>query len=232
MHKINTAICENLYICTRIMKEYPILAYISIVSPIIPISAGIYISKKTNREIKILLALLVFGFIIDIFSLWRLHSYPQFGPILVHIYILFNYILVMIITYSWQESPRVKILLKTIIVLYIVFWFITKFTFEPMKGLYYFTANVSNVIVILSTGYTLFIVVDKRVQPLLTYQRFWILLSFVLYNTGTLMPAAIQGLFTKLPRSDVYLIWSINWIVAILSNVLFTIGFLCPQTRQ
>lgn len=179
---------------------------------------------------RILLLLLIVGFATDFFSIW-----PYLGsrlvPWLSQAYILFEYALVMFIIYSWQESQRMKVLFKTILGLYIIFWICAKFTFEPFNELDSVTAIISRVILTLSAGYTLFVVIGNRLQPLLRQQRFWVLLSFVLFYAGTLLPFAVQGILYSHSSEDLHLAWSINWVLAILSNILFTIGFLCPQIQ-
>jgi hypothetical protein len=149
-----------------------------------------------------------------------------------HIFVLVEYIFLMSIIYFWQETQRMKNWFMTISWIYILFWFFAKFTFEPLSGLYSITASVSQVILALSAGYTLFAVIGNREQPLLSHSRFWVMFSFVFYYTGTLMPTALVGMLFKQPGEAPFPIWSINWILAIFSNILFTIGFLCPQTQQ
>jgi hypothetical protein len=53
----------------------------------------------------------------------------------------------------------------------------------------------------------------------------------VLFYAGTLAFYALQGILVHYSREDVFLAASINWSLKILFNILFTIGFLCPQTQ-
>jgi hypothetical protein len=137
----------------------------------------------------------------------------------------------MSIIYFWQESKKVRKLFQGIIGLYIIGWCYSKVTFEPLNGLDAITASISRVILALGAGYTLFVVIGNNLQSLLNHQHFWVLLSFVLYFTGTLMSVALQGILFSHSSATLHLAWSINWVLAILANILFTIGFLCPQTR-
>lgn len=212
------------------MIRYPLIQYVSVLSAIIPICVGMWRYKVLSHEMRILLLLLIGGFATDFFSTW-----PLFGsrvvPWLSQAYTVFEYILVMYIIYSWQEGQRIINFLKVMLWIYILFWICAKFTFEPFNKSEYITASISRVILVLSGGYTLFIVIGERLQPLLHQQRFWILLSFVLFYAGTLMPVAVQGILFSHSRGDLLLAWSITWILSVLSNILFTIGYLCPQTQ-
>jgi hypothetical protein len=212
------------------MFHYPILAFVALFSTAIPILAGIYRLGSIDRTMKILILYLIFALSFDIVTIWLIKGYLiNLG--LMHIYVFIEFLFVMFIVPFWQESQKMKRIFQVIYLLYILFWFCAKFTFEPLNGLYSVTATVSQVILALAAGYTLFVVIGNRVQPLFSYQRFWMLLSFVLYYTGTLMLMALQGILINYSREDVLLAASINWSLKILFNILLTIGFLCPQTQ-
>jgi hypothetical protein len=212
------------------MNHYPILAYVSIFSPVLPIFTGIYKFGTMDRGRKILFYYLTVAFGADIFLMWFVRGH-QLHVGLMHAYYLVEYLFIMSVITVWQESDRMKRLFQILLLLYTLFWIIAKGTFEPFNGLYSLTASISQVILVLSAGYTLFIVIGNRAQPLFHYQRFWVLLSFVIYYTGTLMLVALQGILVNFSREELFLAASINWSLKILFNILFTIGFLCPQTQ-
>ncbi|MGA3287055.1 MAG: hypothetical protein ABSD46_06495 [Bacteroidota bacterium] len=212
------------------MFHYPILAFVALFSTAIPILAGIYRLGSIDRAMKILIVYLIFAFSIDIVTMWLIKGYwVNLG--LMHIYFLIEYMFIMSIIFFWQESPKMKRLFQTLLLLYMLFWIIAKFTFEPFNGLYSLTTSVSQVLLALGAGYTLFVVMGNRVQPLISHQRFWVLLSFVLFYAGTLTFYALLGIFLHYPTEDMFLAVSINWSLRILFNILLTIGFLCPRTQ-
>ena len=204
--------------------------YISLFSPAIPIFAGSYRIKIINHEIKMLVLYLTIGLAVDILSTWFIRD-ARLDLGLWHTYIIIEYIFVMFIFISMQEVHKVKRLFQIVFVLYILFWFCAKFTFEPFNGSYSITSSISRVILALSAGYTLFIVIGNRVQPLLSDHRFWVLLSFVFFYLGTIMPVALISIFFNQPGEASFSIASINWALSIVANILFTIGVLCPQTQ-
>jgi hypothetical protein len=179
---------------------------------------------------KILFYYLIAAFAADIFLMWFVRGHQlQVG--LVHAYYLVEYLFIISIISVWQESHRMKRLFQVLLLLYIPFWIIAKVTFEPLNGLYSLTASVSQVILALSAGYTLFVVIGNRVQPLKNNQHFWILLSFVIYYAGTLMVIALRGILIHYSKEVLFIASSLDWSLKILFNILFTIGFLCPQTQ-
>jgi hypothetical protein len=74
-------------------------------------------------------------------------------------------------------------------------------------------------------------VIGNRTQPILNDNRFWVLLSFVIYYAGTLLLIASRGILLHYPIEAFFIVASIDWSLKILFNILFTIGFLCPQTQ-
>jgi hypothetical protein len=212
------------------MNRYPILAYISIVSPVIPIFIGLFRSRSISLEVKILVLYLTFGFIADNLSMWLIRD-AGLDLALWHIYIIIEYIFVMTIFIFWQEVQWTKRLFQILLLFYFLFWICAKFTFEPFNGAYSITSSISRVILSLGAGYTLFIVIGNRVQPLLSDYRFWVLLSFVFFYLGTIMPVALISIFFNQPGNASFSIASINWVLSIAANIFFTIGILCHQTR-
>jgi hypothetical protein len=211
------------------MNQYPLFAYIVLFSPILPICIGI--SKKTNirHAMNLLFYYILFSFAADIYFGWFVSVPLHLG--LVHAYYLVEYIFIISIVLVWQESPRVKQLFQALMLIYMIFWIIAKLTFEPLNGLYSVTASVSQVILALSAGYTLFVVTENRTQSLMNNYRFWVLLSFVIFYAGTLLTIALRGILIQYSREIFFLVATIDWSLKIVFNILLAIGFLCPQTQ-
>jgi hypothetical protein len=150
---------------------------------------------------------------------------------LVHLFYLVENVLIMSIISVWQESPRMKRFFQALILLYVLFWVIAKVTFEPLNGLYIFTATTSQVLLTLSAENTLIIVIGSRIQPIINLDRFWVLLSFVIYYAGTLLTIASRGILIHFPIKILFIFASIDWSLKILFNILLTVAFLCPRTR-
>jgi len=209
------------------LTQYPILLNISILSLLLPILAGLFRLRTLSWELKLLVVYLLLGFIFAVVINWFFNNI-----IIMHVNTLVEYIFMMYIICAWQESQKMKRLLNLILWFYILFWFFSKITYEPINGLFSITSSISQAIIALSAGYTLFVVIENYSQSLLQYARFWILIAMILNYTGTLIPTALGGVFFTQPGKDLYLLYSINWVLIIFSNILFAIGILCPPTRQ
>jgi hypothetical protein len=131
----------------------------------------------------------------------------------------------------WQETKKMRRLFQILILFYILFWVVAKFTFEPLSGLYSIIACVSQILLIFSAQITIYIVIGKQTQPIKTDYHFWVLLSFILYYAGTLLIIASRGILMHYSTDILFLVISVDWSLKIIFNILFAIAFLCPQTR-
>jgi hypothetical protein len=179
---------------------------------------------------KILLLLLSIGFTIDCLSVWRFFN-SFLLHLLAHFYSVVEFIAVICILMFWQDSKKMKITFKFAGILFLIIWIYSKLTFEPFSGLFSVTATISRIILSLAAGYTLFIVFANRTQSLFLTQRFWILLSFIISFAGTLMPVAVQEFLFTHSKQSLFVAWYVMWGLTIIANILFTIGFLCPQKQ-
>ncbi|RPI06468.1 MAG: hypothetical protein EHM64_02995 [Ignavibacteriae bacterium] len=173
----------------------------------------------------ILVGYLSFSIIADVSLTWFIRDY-NIALALVHTYYVVEFTFIILIISVWQESNKIKLLSKILMFVYVLFWFIAKVTFEPLSGLYTVTASVSQVILSLCSGYTLFFVLGNRTMPLLNQSRFWVLLAFVIYYAGTLAFSTLRGVLLHYSLETFYSIATIDWGLKILFNVLFMIGFL------
>jgi hypothetical protein len=181
-----------------------------------------------EHEMRLLLLLLIVGFAIDVFTAWK--NFNDFSLLLLaHIYSFVEFVVVMFIIVLWQDSKKMKRIFQAVGILFFMIWIYSKLTFEPFSGLYSFTASVSRIMLSLGAGYTLFIVFENRTQSLFSTQRFWILISFIVSFAGTLMPVAVQEILFAHSKQSLFIAWYVTWASTIIANILFTIGFLCPQ---
>jgi hypothetical protein len=210
--------------------SYLTLGYIAVMSYALPIPVGLAKFKLLSREQRIVFILLAIGLITDLLSIWQYFG-PRSTPWLGHLYILVEFVLVMSVIFSWQDEKRSKRVFQTVLLVYVAFWILAKFLFEPINGLYYLTGSISNVFLTLSAGYTMFVVVEGKISPLLSNPRFWILLAFILYYGGSLLPITLSSIVFHHSKEDLYRLWSITWICTIGSHFLFAKGFMCRQTQ-
>ena len=212
------------------MHPYPSLTFAAIFSTSLPIGVGVFKLARVDRGMKILFLYLVFNFSANIYHMWFARG-RQFIIGLFHVYYLVEYLLIMVIMYNWLESRKEKIFFQSLILFYTLFWAIAKVTFEPLSGLYSYIGTTSQILLTSCAEYTLFLVVRSQMQPIINLDRFWVLLSFVIYYAGTLFTIASRGILIHFPLKTLFVFASIDWSLRIIFNILITVGFLCPRTR-
>jgi hypothetical protein len=205
------------------LKTYPWLYYFALFSPLLPIIQSTFRGKFLEKEEKALVLLLLWGLIIDGLLIWLLKG-TQASSFIMNIYTLIEFLLIMFIIYNWQSSKSLKKTIIGISFVYFLFWTIAKFTFEALLSPYYITGTISNSIIALCAGFTLFRIDYDNGTNLLKSTRFWILLAFIIYYSGTLVPIIVQGILYKQSREIFLLAWSINWILSIVANMLYSMG--------
>jgi hypothetical protein len=204
--------------------------YISIFSAVFPLGVGISRIKALHRGMNILLYYLVFAFAADMYLTYFTRGY-KLTLALYHIYYLVEFIFIMSIIAVWQESPKMKRYFQLLIPIYTLFWIVAKFSFEPLFGLYSIIACTSQVLLVIGAEFTLYVIIKNRIHLILNHNRFWVLFSFVIYYAGTILVVALRGILINYSRETLVLVGSIDWSLKIVFNILFTVGFLCPQTK-
>ena len=79
---------------------------------------------------------------------------------------------------------------------------------------------------------TLYNVIGNRIQSIFNLNQFWVLIAFIIYYTGTLLVIISRGVLLQYPREILFLVTSIDWSLKIFFNILFAVGFLCPQIQK
>ncbi len=210
--------------------HYSVLGYISILSQLLIIFIGLYAYRNLTFEFKFFLIIALLGFIVDFLSYWQYFS-SRITPLFYQFYIPLEFCCIMFIISQWQRSKKTKQFFYILILGYILFWLSSKLYLESLFSYSYLTSTVATGIIVLSSGYTLFIVVSTRTDTLKRMPAFWFLIAFIIYYSGILLPTSLQMLFSTFQKNDFYILWSINWIFNILSNILYAVGFLCHLKR-
>jgi hypothetical protein len=212
------------------MRNYPVLAYLSLFSPLIPIIVSLSRFRMLGTELRLLLSLLIIGLFIDSSLKW-FYINSQVTAFGMNLFVLVEFTLVMLIILRWQHNVRVKQFIQVVMFAYIVLWVTAKISFEPWTSPYYYTGSIANVLITLSSGAALMLFEFDNKQPLIRSPKFWVLLAFVLYYAGTLLPIMFQGVLFKRSLYSLQLVWSINWFLSVTANILFAKGVLCVSRR-
>ncbi len=210
--------------------QYPVLGYISIVCQFILVLIGLISYSKIPKELKLFLLLVILSVSLDTLSIYQYFT-SYSSPLIYQIFIPIELITIMYIISKWQLNIISSKIFVYLALFYLVFWFILKIFIEPFNSFSYLSSTISASIIILSSGYTLFIVLFNTKGKLITNSRFWFLVSFIIYYSGILFPLSLQSFFESFPKADFFKLWSLSWILNLLSSILFSVGFLCQRKQ-
>ncbi|HEY6952500.1 MAG TPA: hypothetical protein VI758_08830 [Bacteroidota bacterium] len=130
-----------------------------------------------------------------------------------------------IIFMRWCTNGSTRKKMRIGIYLYTLVWFIAKLTFENMVLYDTFTAPLKS-FALLATGiYTLITLFGEERRLIYSDERFWVSVAVVLYNAGTLPLFALANMLLTYSLEVFAKMWTLNWTLIIISNVLYAIAF-------
>ncbi len=204
----------------------PPLSILAIFSALLPMIVGMMRMKTQSKDLRFFFYLMCLAsldallqFILaknNINNHWVIHGYNLFEvPAMVWIYSM------------WFKSERVKSIYVVIGVFFILFWFVSKMTFESMLQPSTYVGPTSRVILTIVSIHALYEVSKDMEMPLLQNHRFWIASGTILYMSGAVMFLALQGLFMELSADVILRIFHIYWVFIIFINLVYSGAFLC-----
>ena len=137
----------------------------------------------------------------------------------------------LIIFYYLKINEREKSFLLFTGVSFIIFWLISKFTFEPLSTFNSYTSVVARLFQIsISVSVFFDILKDPNVR-LKNDPRIWIASGIMIYSTGSLILCILFLEIAKLPLEVFKTIWQINLFLNIVSEFLYARGIWCRVTH-
>ena len=209
----------------------PPLAYAAGISVVFPVAAGAAKFRSLDKSLKSLLTLQIiyssicliqlFQALNDINNLWTSH-----------VYIIIEYSFLLWIISSWQRSPKVKNILLASIAVFALFWICASMFLEHFDEPASYTNSLSRLVYCAVALYTLRHLALESAISLLKEPRFWIVSALLVSSSGDLMFYSLRGVMAGLSMEDLKLAFSIHWILAIISNLLYSQGYLCRSPRN
>jgi hypothetical protein len=129
----------------------------------------------------------------------------------------------------WMKQRRDRTILFVCFAAFMIFWIICKWTLEPLSIADDWTASFSKVFQIIFSAYLLVQLVNDSDLEWTNNPVFWVATSIILYAAGSLFMYALYNKMLQESFVRLRFMMSLNWILMILSNVLFIKGFLCKE---
>ena len=146
-----------------------------------------------------------------------------------HFYTLIEIVFVVFMYSSWMKNHQKRLMLSFCLSVFVVFWIISKFTFEPLSLADSWTASISKILQIIFSVLLLMDVVRESDIVWTDDPRLWVVAGIIIYSAGSLFFYALYNMMLQASRDRLILVYSMNWILMIVSNLLFIRGFLCKK---
>jgi hypothetical protein len=208
--------------------KVPFLAYMAIfVQGVVAVLGGFYYKSLPN-PLKLLTWLLGIIFLESIASfilaLLNIHNLW-----LSHVNTIIEFVLLVAIYFLWMKSRYVRSLMFICLIAFCVIWIISKFTFESFSQVDGWTTAISKIFQIVFSAFMLVEVIKEDEIIWMNDQRFWVAAGVIIYSAGSLFMFALFNEMLHVSPRRLLQIYSINWVLLIISNLFYARGFLCKK---
>jgi hypothetical protein len=199
------------------------LSEISEVSQVLPFLFGMIISFKFGFT----KSKSIFLIVLCIWSVSEIYCLLNPGKHNGYVYNLHWVLSTLFLIYYFKEITKLKV--YTLSLLYVLFIFILVIQFGFLASFYSWNMPVvylSSFMMIILSSYSLILMVDDASEYLFRSSAFWISATLLFYYTASLVSFSLfpEALTVNDKKYDYF--WDIHSSVNIISNLLYTYGFL------
>ena len=208
----------------------PLYAKLAFGSGFLVVLAGVYNFRRLNREMGILFSYFVISIVVSsvqyVFAisgknnLWTMHI---FTPI--------QLVFLMTVFIAWQRNATIKRFMQGSMVLFMIVWFLSILYLEQLQQFNWFTRPLQSFILIIASGVTFSQVQREELLSIRYEPRFWVSAATLLYFCGVIVLFALSNKLLAVSIDTLRLAWPVQAFVAIVTNILYGLGFLCLKPR-
>lgn len=202
------------------------MAHIAAASSFVPSIVGLMRYNRLNSAMRLFTVFSVIGVvhIIIEFILGRLEIRNYF---LLDIYHIVEVLFMTMIYHVSIPSPSVRKVLKIGAALFITIWFVDKLVFTKPDELNNTLAMITAVFLVVMSIIVLNVYLKTVANKLTEEPLFWILTGTIIYSAGSFAVMGLSNELLKLGVSYFVVGWHINWILFLVSMLMFAKGLLC-----
>jgi hypothetical protein len=206
--------------------KLPILFYIFVLFEILTAFVGGFRYRNLPHPLRILEWLIVIS-ILQVGMEWILAYFYIHSLWMSHFFTMFEIVCFIFMYLSWIQQKHFRVALYVCLIGFFILWIVSKFTFEPLSFADDGTATISKIIQIVFSTYLLVVIVRESEIIWTNDPRFWITTGFIIYSAGSLFWFALFNTMLQASPERLKLLFSINWILMIITNLFYTRAFLC-----
>lgn len=197
----------------------------SILSLLIPLSAGLYLFRETDRALQTLMGYLAIVLIVELVGLYLMFQGRELFWLL-HFYTLFEYSAFALILSLWEED-RLRSHLRWSILWFAVIWIAAKIFLESFNEWDNYTSSLESILLIAISTYMLVRLSREEGFSFYKDPKFWVSCGILIYFAGNFMSFAFSNVIMNWYRENQITWLPINSLLNILKNLCFTGGYLC-----
>jgi len=208
--------------------KVPILFYIFLLIEILTALVGGFRYRSLPRPLRILEWLIIVS-IFEVIAQFTLGYVKIHNAWTMHFITLIEIVFVFLMYSLWIKQTQSRLMLLFCLSAFIVLWIISKFTFEPLSLLDGWTATIAMILQIIFSTLLLVDVVKESDIIWTDDPRFWIATGIIIYSAGSLFWFAFFNKMLQISPERLKQVFYLNWILSIISNLLYARGFLCKR---
>lgn len=205
---------------------YDIIGYLGIGStflPILLITTKYKIIKSSNNSTS-LIVLSVFYFLMNFtIFFFYLNSFKN-QDLLVNIYLILEFILIVIFYYSLLSGFCFKLFFKLLIPIYLLVITISLQYFNIFENSLILNVFQKVTLLVLSLVYLFFLFKTSKHENLYESDFFWINTAVLIFNASTIYLSIFENFLRSNQSQMYYVLWPIFQVSGIVYFILFTIG--------
>lgn len=191
---------------------------------VIALMIGWYTLRNLPKSYKVLVYYISFSVMAGLLSKFFIQIFGN-NYTLYHFYTPLEFIILTITIMLIIESRNFKIVAIVILTPYLVFWFISKFTFESLNQIDNVTSTVANTIIFLLAVYGILKITLSSFGSIWHDPKIITLFGILLYFGGNLFVYALSNIIFSLGNDHAKLLWKIHNTLHICLDVAFAYSF-------
>lgn len=201
----------------------------SVLSVLIPLAAGIYLFRQTDKALQTLTGYLAVVLFVELLTLiLSFQGRERFW--LLHFYTLFEYSAFVLILSFWEEG-RFRTYLRWSIPWFALIWILAKIFLEDFHEWDNYTSSLESLLLIAISTYLLVRLSREEGFSFYKDPQFWVSCGIVIYFAGNFMTFAFSNVLMMWYQEHKITWLPINSILNIVKNICFTGGYLCLLPR-
>lgn len=214
------------------MTSTYLFAYVSSFSVIIPVAGSLINFKSLDTKLRLFSIYLFLTFIKESACVaLAISGLPNLS--IYNVLSIIEYSIYFYLYYSIFQEKKIKLLVKVFAGITTMVYLIDLFFVNGIDLFNSLTTTAGSfLLIITSLLYFYQLIKGIEYSNLTKVPMFWISTAVLFYSVGTIILFNYFNKYINLPPSLRSSIWTINSVLNILQNVLFTIGILCKQKNR